>query len=272
MSVNIDSPISHSTVAPVVRSENLPLQIQNLSKSFLQGSNTVHALKDVSLSIGKAEFVAIMGASGSGKSTLLNLIAGMTSPDQGSVIIDAVDMTKLKDPALTKMRRRKIGLVFQSFNLIPTLTAQDNILLPVLAGGEQGPLSVDELLERVGLSKRRHHRPDALSGGEQQRVAIARALISNPSIILADEPTGSLDSVNGEIICKLLKDMQKNLEHTIVIVTHEPAVAKWADRIIFLRDGQLLTEFDTADFSTAQDLAAHYQEVVRVPVTGGNSV
>lgn len=239
----------------------VPLRVKHLTKTFRQGSKDVTALADVSLSAERGEFLAIMGASGSGKSTLLNLIAGVTRPDSGRVLIDDVELTSLRDPKLTLLRRQKIGLVFQAFNLIPTLTAEDNVLLPVLAGGAQGPLSAAELLERVGLTNRRHHRPDALSGGEQQRVAIARALVSNPAILLADEPTGSLDSVTGQSICRLLKELQTDLQRTVVVVTHEPAIAMWADRVVVLKDGRQLTEFATRGFRDAQALAAHYQEI-----------
>ncbi|QDT81554.1 putative ABC transporter ATP-binding protein [Gimesia maris] len=239
-----------------------PLLMENLTKCFAQGDKRVLALNGVSAEVNQSEFVAIMGASGSGKSTLLNLIAGITQPDQGRVLIDGTEITSLRDPALTRFRRRKIGLVFQSFNLIPTLTARDNILLPVLAGGEQGPLSVNELLERIGLQDRATHRPDALSGGEQQRIAIARALISDPALLLADEPTGSLDSVTSQTICRLMKELRDDLGRTVIVVTHEPDVAMWADRVIVLRDGQKLTEFETKQFPDAQALAAFYQETV----------
>lgn len=237
------------------------LQTTSLTRTFRQGTNTVTALADVSLSVGRGEFVAVMGASGSGKSTLLHLIGGLTRPDSGSVHIDEVEITSLRDPQLTWCRRQKIGFVFQSFNLIPTLTTEQNILLPVLSGGKQGSLSVEALLDRVGLQDRRSHRPDALSGGEQQRVAIARALITDPALVLADEPTGSLDSATGQSICRLLKDLTTELGRTVVVVTHEPAVALWADRVVVLRDGRKLTEFETSGFADALALAAHYHEV-----------
>lgn len=238
------------------------LRTEQLTKSFHQGENSIAALSDFSLSVERSEFIAIMGASGSGKSTLLNLIAGLTRPDSGHVSVEGEELSNMRDPQLTYFRRRRIGLVFQAFNLIPTLTAEDNVLLPVLAGGTQGPLSAEQLLERVGLKDRTRHRPDALSGGEQQRVAIARALVSDPSILLADEPTGSLDSVTGQKICKLLKEIRSEIGRTVIVVTHEPAVALWADRVVVLKDGRKLTEFETDGFKDAQALATLYHEVL----------
>jgi putative ABC transport system ATP-binding protein len=244
-----------------------PLCVERLTKRFRQGNAFVEALKDVSLTIDRGQFVAVMGASGSGKSTLLHVMAGLTRPDAGQVAVDGQKLAALSDYQLTLFRRRHIGLVFQAFNLIPTLTARDNILLPLLADGRShlgdGPL--DTLLARLGLADRQRHRPDALSGGEQQRVAIARAIIGDPSIILADEPTGSLDSVTGQSICKLLRELCKEQGRTIVVVTHEPAVAVWAERIVVLKDGRILTEFPTEQFHDVHQLAAHYQDVVNAP-------
>ena len=240
-----------------------PVQVEEISKQFRQGSSTVEALRDVSLSIADGEFVAIMGASGSGKSTLLHVMAGLTSPDAGKVVVDNVELSGLSDGQLTRFRRRKIGLVFQAFNLIPSLTAEQNITLPLVADGQPAVLKdrLGPLLERLGLAARRHHRPDALSGGEQQRVAIARALISQPAVLLADEPTGSLDSVSGQNICRLLQELCEEQRRTIVVVTHEPAVARWVCWIVVMRDGRILTEFATANFRNPHDLAAHYQHI-----------
>jgi putative ABC transport system ATP-binding protein len=246
-----------------------PLRVERLTKRFRQGNAFVEALKDVSLTIGRGQFVAVMGASGSGKSTLLHVMAGLTRPDAGQIVVDGKDLSAMSDYQLTLFRRRHIGLVFQAFNLIPTLTAQDNVLLPALADGRARTLDgqMDALLQRLGLAERRRHRPDALSGGEQQRVAIARAVIGDPSIILADEPTGSLDSVTGQSICRLLQELCEEQGRTIVVVTHEPAVAVWAERIVVLKDGRVLTEFPTAQFRDAQSLAAHYQDIVNAAVT-----
>lgn len=243
-----------------------PVRIERVSKRFRQGSSTVEALRDVSLTIADGEFVAIMGASGSGKSTLLHVLSGLTTPDAGKIVIDNVELSAMSDGPLTKFRRQRIGLVFQSFNLIPSLTAEQNISLPLLADGRAdiGEDELGHLIERLGLAARRHHRPDALSGGEQQRVAIARSLITKPALILADEPTGSLDSANGQNICRLLQELCFEQKCTIAVVTHEPAIARWAKRVIVMRDGQILTEFATADFSNHHALAAHYQDIVSV--------
>lgn len=244
-------------------SEALPaLEMHGLCKRYRQGTTSVVALEQFSMTVQPGEFVAIMGNSGSGKSTLLNLIAGLTRPDEGTVRIDGQEISAMRDPRLTHFRRCKIGLVFQAFNLIPTLPAIDNVRLPVLAGAPQGPLDAEELLRLVGLQHRSTHRPDALSGGEQQRVAIARALISQPSILLADEPTGSLDSVTGQSICRLLKELHRDTGRTVVVVTHEPEVARWADRVVVLRDGRKLTEFSTDALKDAGALAARYREIV----------
>ncbi len=246
-----------------------PLEVRRLTKRFHQGNVVVEALKNVSLTIRRGEFVAVMGASGSGKSTLLHVMAGLTRPDAGQILVDGQDLAAMSDYNLTLFRRRKIGLVFQAFNLIPTLSARDNVLLPLLADGRgataetlQGKLA--GLFTRLELDRRIRHRPDALSGGEQQRVAIARAIVGDPSIILADEPTGSLDSVTGQSICGLLQQLCKEQGRTIVVVTHEPAVAVWAQRIVVLKDGRVLTEFSTAQFHDVHALAAHYQDIVSV--------
>jgi putative ABC transport system ATP-binding protein len=225
-----------------------PLIVQNVTKTFRQGDRKVTALDDISLEVPVGRFMAIMGASGSGKSTLLHLMAGLAAADTGSVCINGTDIGKLNDYDLTLFRRRNIGLVFQSFNLIPTLSAEENVMLPLMLDGKNGQASgvkVGELLTSLGLSKRAGHRPDAMSGGEQQRVAIGRALITNPAVILADEPTGNLDSGNSKAVCELLRDLCAVQGKTIVMVTHEPTVAAYAQEIVVLRDGKIIERKST---------------------------
>ncbi|MCC9600057.1 ABC transporter ATP-binding protein [Stieleria sp. JC731] len=252
------------TSAPADAPPCSPVRIQDVGKTFRQGEQQVSALQDIDLAVQTGEFVAIMGASGSGKSTLLHLMAGLTQPSSGSVVIDGTDLSSLSDRALTSFRRERIGLVFQAFNLVPALNATDNILLPLMAGGLREDCAdlVTDLATRLGIAHRLDHRPDSLSGGEQQRVAIARALITAPSMLLADEPTGSLDSVTGQAICKLLRELCDQQARTIVMVTHEPSVAIWADRIVVLKDGQLVHEFSASDYPDAHSLAAHYQSIL----------
>ena len=219
------------------------LRVENAVKSYRQGTNQVTALRGVSFSVEAGEFIAIMGASGSGKSTLLHLCAGLTQSDSGRIEIDNVDLGTLNDRELTLFRRRRIGLVFQSFNLIPTLTARENVSLPLILDGRNSKSDldkVDALLDQLGLSRRADHKPDALSGGEQQRVAIGRALVTDPAVILADEPTGNLDSENSKLVCELLRDLSRNQNRTILMVTHEHDVAAYTQRTITLRDGKIV--------------------------------
>jgi putative ABC transport system ATP-binding protein len=226
-----------------------PLIVQNVTKTFRQGDRKVTALDDITLEVPVGRFMAIMGASGSGKSTLLHLMAGLAAADVGSVCINGTDIGKLNDYDLTLFRRRNIGLVFQSFNLIPTLSAEENVMLPLMLDGKNGQPSnvkVGDLLTSLGLAKRAGHRPDAMSGGEQQRVAIGRALITNPAVILADEPTGNLDSANSKAVCELLRDLCSVQGKTIVMVTHEPTVAAYAQEIVTLRDGKIIERKSTA--------------------------
>lgn len=240
-----------------------PLEVANLTKRFRQGNKDITALNNVSLKVAEGEFVAVMGASGSGKSTLLHLAAGLTNATEGSVHVEGQDLAAMSDKRLTRFRRRRIGLVFQSLNLVPALTAEENVLLPLHAASDRSHRQqlAGELLEQLGLGDRRTHRPSALSGGEQQRVAIARALVTEPAMVLADEPTGSLDSSNGQMICELMRRLNEELRRTFVVVTHEPTVAIWADRIVVLKDGQLQSQFDSSHFDGPQDLATHYLEI-----------
>jgi putative ABC transport system ATP-binding protein len=223
----------------------IAVETVGLSKVYGEGSTTVHALRGVSLEFPDGEFAAIMGPSGSGKSTLLHLLGALDKPSSGRVIVGGTDLSGLSDKKLTLLRRERMGFVFQFFNLIPTLSAEENILLPALIAGEKaGKYSgrLEELLDLVGLSARRTHRPDELSGGEQQRVAIARALVRNPDIILADEPTGNLDSTTGAGVLDLLKESAGRYDQTILMVTHDPRAAAFADRVVFLSDGRVVDE------------------------------
>ena len=220
-----------------------PLVVDNVRKQFRQGDRAVTALAGVSLDVTQGQFLAVMGASGSGKSTLLHLMAGLAAPDTGKVVVNGTDIGALNDRDLTLFRRRHIGLVFQSFNLIPTLTAEENLGLPLMLegrNGSEGRAKVEALLETLGLIDRRTHRPDAMSGGEQQRVAIGRALIADPAVILADEPTGNLDSANSKSVCELLRDLSLVRGKTIVMVTHDPHAASYAHVTRHLEKGMLL--------------------------------
>ncbi len=223
------------------------LQAKNLRKNFTRGANQVEALRGVDLAIEKGEFVSIMGPSGSGKSTLLHLIGGLDLPTGGEVLIDGEPIQTLGDDALSEFRRRKLGFIFQFFNLLPTLTALENVALPRLLDGasisEVEP-KAKALLTQMGLGARVGHRPDQLSGGEMQRVAIARALITDPLLILADEPTGNLDSKSGEAVLRLLAEMARERGHTILMVTHDANAASFGTRLVRLRDGEI--ESDTA--------------------------
>lgn len=213
----------------------------DLQKTYKLGEMEVHALRGVDLLVQEGEFIAIMGPSGSGKSTLLHLLGGLDTPTQGEVILGGKSLKDLKDSQLSKIRRREIGFIFQFFNLLPTLTAAENAYLPLLLDNQRRQEDdglVNDLLSLVGLHDRSHHLPNQLSGGEQQRVAIARALITNPRIILADEPTGNLDSAAAETILQLLKTISEGRNQTILMVTHDPNAADYADKILDLRDGR----------------------------------
>jgi putative ABC transport system ATP-binding protein len=210
----------------------------------------VYALRDVSVDFYEGQFTAIMGPSGSGKSTLMHCIAGLDELSSGSAIIDGIDLSTLRDKNLTELRREKIGFVFQSYNLVPTLTANENIRLPLMLGNDKGDEAwIQKVIDTVHLQDRLTHRPSELSGGQQQRVAVARALASQPRIIFADEPTGNLDSVTGAEILTFMRKAVDDLGQTIVMVTHDPVAAAYADRIIFLADGHIVNEMTepTAD-------------------------
>ena len=214
------------------------LEVKDISKTYGSGETAVEALKNVSFCVEKGEFLAIVGESGSGKSTLLNMIGALDAPTAGKVIIDGKDIMAMKDDAATIFRRRNIGFIFQAFNLIPELTVEQNIVFPLLLDYQKPDQKhLDELLKVLNLENRRKHLPSQLSGGQQQRVAIGRALITRPSIILADEPTGNLDSKNSSEVIALLKDAARRYEQTIIMITHNRVIAQSADRILQVKDG-----------------------------------
>lgn len=221
------------------------IKTEKLTKTYGSGTTAVTALDHVSINIKEGEFVAVMGPSGCGKSTLLHLLGGLDKPSEGHVIIGGHNLTDLNDDKLTELRRRRIGFVFQFFNLIPVLNAVENAALPVTLDGmkpAEAKKKATEWLTRFGLADRLSNRPDQLSGGQQQRVAVARALIAEPELILADEPTGNLDTRSGDEIASLLRDVSKKYGRTVVMVTHDPRIAAYADRIIFLKDGKIVDE------------------------------
>lgn len=216
------------------------LEVKNLSKTYGKGDTMVKALDNVSFSVEKGEFVAIIGPSGSGKSTLLHILGGVDVPTSGNVIINDTDISTLDETALAIFRRRQIGLVYQFYNLIPILTVEENLTLPLLLDGRKpDKKQIDELIKKLGLEKRLDHLPNQLSGGQQQRVSIGRALVNHPALMLADEPTGNLDSENSKEIVALLRHFNKSLNQTVIIITHDEKIALSADRIISIEDGKI---------------------------------
>jgi putative ABC transport system ATP-binding protein len=237
------------------------VQASEITRVYGEGETAVHALNGCSLDVAHGDLTAVMGPSGSGKSTMMHILAGLDRPTSGTVRIEGSDITKLNDNELTKLRRQHIGFIFQFFNLLPMLTAEENIRLPLeLAGGKVDEAWVDEVIKRTGLDERRTHRPSELSGGQQQRVAIARALASKPTVIFADEPTGNLDSSTSGEILDLLRDMAANFGQTIVMVTHDARAAAIADRILFLADGCIVKELRGA---SQGEIVAAMDEVAR---------
>jgi putative ABC transport system ATP-binding protein len=227
-----DSPVTSNAVSAI-----------GLTRTYGDGDSAVHALRGVSLDLPAGQFTAVMGPSGSGKSTLMHLLAGLDTPSSGTVKVAGEDITRMKDRDLTRLRRRHIGFVFQSFNLLPTLSAEENVLLPLSISGKRPPAAdVDALIARVGLTERRHHRPAELSGGQQQRVAIARALMTQPTVLFADEPTGNLDSEAGAGILTLLRGAVDIDGQTTLMVTHDPRAAAAADRVLYLTDGRIVAD------------------------------
>lgn len=219
------------------------LRVENLTKTYGEGENKVEALKNINLSINKGEFVAIIGASGSGKSTLLHLLGGLDRPSTGKVIIDEKSIYDYNDNELSIFRRRKVGFIFQFFNLIPVLDVEENIELPVMLDNEKVDKNyLDEIINILNLNERRNHLPSELSGGQQQRVSIGRALANKPSIVLADEPTGNLDSKNTRDVIELLKITAKKFNQTLILITHDTNIATMADRVITIEDGQIIKD------------------------------
>jgi putative ABC transport system ATP-binding protein len=228
----LDAPVTSHAVSAI-----------GLTRTYGDGDSAVHALRGVSLDLPAGQFTAVMGPSGSGKSTLMHLLAGLDTPSSGTVKVAGEDITRMKDRDLTRLRRRHIGFVFQSFNLLPTLSAEENVLLPLSISGKRPPADdVDALMARVGLAERRDHRPAELSGGQQQRVAIARALITQPTVLFADEPTGNLDSEAGAGILALLREAVDIDGQTTLMVTHDPRAAAAADRVLYLTDGRIVAD------------------------------
>jgi len=242
-------PVIEAKASAAVRSLERPVmgdrmvRVENVTKSYEQGKSDVRVLDGVSLDVQRGEFVSVMGPSGSGKSTLLHLIGGLDTVTSGEIYLDGKPISKMGDDEITLWRRRNIGLVFQFFHLLPTLDVEENVALPLLLDGQrmrQVRPRVQELLERVGLAARRTHRPDELSGGEMQRVAIARALVVDPVLLLADEPTGNLDSRTGEETLALMRSLVKDRGRTTIMVTHDAKAASYGDRTVTLRDGRFL--------------------------------
>ncbi len=241
-----------STSAPITATPSqeeagaeVVLRTRALVKRYIMGEVEVMALRGVEIAVRRGEFVAIMGPSGSGKSTLLHLLGGLDRPTSGEVYLAGTPLSRLSDDELSVLRRRKMGFIFQSFNLLPTLTTEENVFLPLLADGqdpERYREYFDDLMQLVMLSERLDHKPDQLSGGQQQRVAIARALITKPEVILADEPTGNLDSKAGTIVLDLLRRICSGMNATVVMVTHDPRAASYADRVVFLKDGDVVDQ------------------------------
>jgi putative ABC transport system ATP-binding protein len=247
--------LTNTATAAAAAATETAVAATRVTREYGDGESAVHALRGVTLKVPVGQFTAVMGPSGSGKSTLMHLLAGLDRPSNGRVKIGGQDITELGDKQLTKLRRRHIGFVFQSFNLLPMLTAEENILLPLsIAGRKVDKAAVDSLIARVGLGDRLGHKPAQLSGGQQQRVAIARALASRPTVLFADEPTGNLDSTSGTEVLALLREAVELDRQTTVMVTHDPRAAATADRVLFLADGRIVD--DLAAPTEEQILAA----------------
>ena len=252
--MNTNTTIAQAPVADQGAPASSIVRLQGVSKIYGSGDAQVRALDDVSVGFGAGEFTAIMGPSGSGKSTMMHILAGLDAPTSGRVFVEDTDITTLKDTALTKLRRDRIGFVFQSFNLVPTLDARANILLPMrLAGKAPEKEWFDLIVNSLGIANRLSHRPSEMSGGQQQRVAVARALMSRPAVIVADEPTGNLDSHSTDEVMDLLRRAVDELGQSVIMVTHDTATAAYADRVLVCRDGRIVSDLRdvTADSLTA---------------------
>jgi len=246
--------------APAPAQQGTVVQARDVVRRYGEGETAVDALRGVSLTVHAGELVAVMGPSGSGKSTLMHILAGLDKPTSGTVTIAGQEITQLFDRQLTLLRRQHIGFVFQFFNLLPMLTAEENVVLPLsIAGIEPEKQWIDDLLERIGIADRRTHRPSELSGGQQQRVALARSLVTRPTILFADEPTGNLDSKTSGEILELLRDSVNAYGQTMVMVTHEPRAAAIADRVLFLADGLIVRELRGATAAEVLDVMAHLE-------------
>lgn len=237
------------------------LIVDDLKMNFCEGNRNVEALKGVGFSVHDSEFVAIMGPSGCGKSTLLHLIAGLAKPEAGSIVLNGINQKDMTNNQRAVFRRDHIGYIFQNLNLLPSLTVEENIILSNLLGGKS-QCDLVEILELLNILDLRNERSVNLSGGEKQRVAIARSLFVNPSIVLADEPTGSLDYENGQNFCRVLKESQRKTKSSVLLVTHEPVVAQWADRVLIMKDGLIVSEIEKKDFDSEAELFARYQEAL----------
>jgi len=248
-------------VGTTVGGDDAVVRGRDLSRRFGSGDAAVDALRGVTIDLRRGQFTAVMGPSGSGKSTMMHILAGLDEPTAGTVVIDGVEITALKERALTQLRRDKIGFVFQSFNLLPMLTAEENLVLPLTIAGRTPDADwLASLIDKVGLGDRRTHRPAELSGGQQQKVAIARALVGKPAVVFADEPTGNLDSKSGDEVLGLLRSSADELGQTIVMVTHDARAAAISDRIVFLQDGRIVLDCGHMSrdqiFDTIKDLEA----------------
>jgi putative ABC transport system ATP-binding protein len=258
--VSQQEPVTSDSSTPSPGGDSLAVSARDVTKRYGTGSAAVEALQGVSVDFPKGQFAAVMGQSGSGKSTLMNILAGLDAPTSGNVAIDGTEITTLKDKELTLLRRAKVGFVFQFFNLLPMLTAEENLELPLaISGRKVDPEWERSLVEAVGLGDRRKHRPSELSGGQQQRVALARGLISRPAVLFADEPTGNLDSHTSAEMLQLLRRSVDEYGQTIVMVTHDARAASIADRVVFLRDGQIVQDSGHLSPDEIYDVIGHLE-------------